>query len=109
LYNFYVISNRNSTIPKEKFLIQFFDFKNKTNKNEDSIMVENKTAILNAKLQAKQSTKVGFVAIARIVPLLVLIGILGNFYGLVGLSLAVLFSTIIESSFLFVLFLKSKN
>jgi len=67
------------------------------------------TAILNAKLQAKQSTKVGFVAIARIVPLLVLIGILGNFYGLVGLSLAVLFSTIIESSFLFVLFLKSKN
>ena len=44
LYNSYVISNRNSNIPKDKFLIQFFDFKNNTNKKEDSIMVENKTA-----------------------------------------------------------------
>ena len=67
------------------------------------------TAILYAKLQAKESTKVGFSAIGRIGSLLVLLAVLGNFYGLVGLSMAVLISCIIESVFLFVLFIKSKN
>jgi len=67
------------------------------------------TAILNAKLQAKESTTVGFSAVGRIGSLLVLLAVLGNFYGLVGLSMAVLISCIIESVFLFVLFIKSKN
>jgi len=73
-----------------------------------SLMPISISAMLTAKLQSKESTKVGYAAMTRIVSLLILLAVLGNFYGLVGLSMAVLLSTIIQSSFLAVLFLKSK-
>jgi len=63
-------------------------------------------AILNAKIQAKESTKIGFSAIIRIGSLLGLIVVLGEWYGLVGLSLAVLFSIIFHTIFSFVIYIK---
>lgn len=60
-------------------------------------------AILNAKLQAQESTVVGFSAIIRIGTLLGLISILGSLYGLIGLSFAVLISVILNTLFLYVL------
>lgn len=66
------------------------------------------TAIFNAKLQAKESTKVGFSALTRITSLLFLIAILGNWYGLLGLSFAVLLSSIFETIFLSLLFFRTK-
>lgn len=54
------------------------------------------TGIITAKLQAKNSTKVGFSALSRIVSLLILLAILGNMYGIMGLAFAVLVSSIIE-------------
>jgi len=66
-------------------------------------------SILNAKLMAKESTRIGFSAIVRIGSLLALITVLGQLYGLVGLSLAVLFSNIIVTFFLYILYLKQKN
>lgn len=65
------------------------------------------SAVLNAKLQAIQSTKVGFSAIIRISSLLLAIGILGQEFGLIGLSIAVLISTTLNSIFLLFLFYKS--
>ncbi len=64
------------------------------------------TAIFNAKLQAKESTKVGFSALTRIVTLLFFIAILGTWYDLLGLSFAVLLSSISETIFLSYLFFK---
>jgi len=64
------------------------------------------TAVLNAKIQAVESTKIGFSAIIRIGSLVGLIIFLGDLYGLVGLSLAVLFSIIINTIFIFVLYSK---
>jgi len=64
-------------------------------------------AILNAKLQAKESTQIGYSAIIRITSLLLLLVILGNSLGLLGLSLAVLISTILNTGFLAFLFLRS--
>ena len=66
------------------------------------------SSIFNAKLQAKESTKIGFSAIVRIGTLLALIALLGNSYGFVGLSVAVLMSVIINTIFLFILY-KKKN
>ena len=65
-------------------------------------------AILNAKLMSRESTKVGFSAIVRISTLLILIAILGQLYGLVGLSLAVLTSIIANVVFSFLLLKKSQ-
>jgi len=67
------------------------------------------SAMLSARLQAMESTMVGYAAVGRIGSLLVLLAVLGNFYGLVGLSVAVLLSTIIQASFLAVIVLKSKK
>ena len=64
------------------------------------------TAVLNAKIQAVGSTKIGFSAIIRIGSLVGLIIFLGDLYGLVGLSLAVLFSIIINTIFIFALYSK---
>lgn len=66
-------------------------------------------AILNAKLQALESTKIGFSFIIRIGSLLILLAILGSEFGLIGLSLAVLFSAIFNTIFLYVLYNKSKK
>ena len=66
-------------------------------------------AVFNAKLQAQESTRVGFSAIVRIGTLLFLIVFLGNYYGLMGISFAVLLSTIFYVIFLFILYTKAKN
>ena len=65
-------------------------------------------SILNSKLQAKESVKVGFGAIVKIGALLGLIAALGGPYGVVGLSIAVLVSQSLETVFLSVLYFKSK-
>ena len=61
-------------------------------------------SILNAKLQARESTKIGYSAIIRIGILLGLIFVLGSTYGTIGLSFAVLISTITYTIFLFVVY-----
>jgi len=67
------------------------------------------SSIFSAKLQSKESTTIGFSAIVRISTLLVLIALFGELYGLVGLSFAVLTSTIIYTIFLYFLYYRSKN
>jgi len=62
------------------------------------------SSIITAKLQAAESTKVGYSAIVSIGSLLVLIGLLGNVYGIVGLSLAVVVSSILTTIFLYCLY-----
>jgi len=64
------------------------------------------SAIINAKLQARESTKVGYAAIVRIGSLLGFIVLLGEQYFLTGLSLAVLFSTSLNAIFLLFLYFK---
>lgn len=66
------------------------------------------SSILSAKLQAKESTTVGFSIIIRIGSLLGLIIFLGERYELVGVSLAFLISTILNTIFIFILYNKSK-
>jgi O-antigen/teichoic acid export membrane protein len=72
-----------------------------------SIIPESIQAILNAKLMVRESTMVGFSAIVRISTFLILIAILGQLYGLVGLSLSVLIS--ITLNVLFLLFLLKRT
>jgi O-antigen/teichoic acid export membrane protein len=67
------------------------------------------SAILSAKLQAKNSKIIGLTAIVRIGTLSILIFILGSIYGLIGLSFAVLISTIFYTSSLFLIYQKEKN
>jgi len=67
------------------------------------------SAIFNAKLQAFESTKVGYGALVRVGLLLGLIATLGSWFGLIGLSLSVLFSTIAYTIFLSILYYKVKN
>jgi len=66
-------------------------------------------SVLIAKLQSFESTKVGFAAVTRIVALLFFIVILGTWYDLLGLSFAVLLSSILETIFLSYLFFKKIN
>jgi len=67
-------------------------------------------SIFNAKLQSKESTKVGYSALVRIGSLIFFIVILGSQYDLIGLSLAVLFSSVLYSGFVIFLFkFESKN
>jgi len=58
---------------------------------------------------ANESTKIGYSVFIKLPILLVLLGILGNVYGLIGLSLAYLISTIINTTFLFILYKKMEN
>lgn len=67
------------------------------------------SAILNAKLQAKESTVVGYSAIVRIGSLLILLVILGYFYDLMGLSLAVLLSVVFNTIFLYIMYVKTSS
>ncbi len=61
------------------------------------------SSIINPKLQAKESTLVGYPAIARISSLI----IFGSLFGLFGIvSLSVLFSSAIETSFLALIYVK---
>ena len=67
-------------------------------------------SIFNAKLQSRESTKVGYSALVRIGSLIFFIVILGSQYDLIGLSLAVLFSSVLYSGFVIFLFkFESKN
>lgn len=67
------------------------------------------SAVFNAKLQAKQSTKVGFSAPVRIGSLLILLAILGTPYGLVGLAIAVFLSIVIYTIFLSIIYFMKRN
>jgi len=66
------------------------------------------SSIYTAKLMAKESTRIGFSAIIRVGSLLALITVLGQLYGLEGLSLAFLLSIIINTVFLVFLYKKEK-
>jgi len=65
--------------------------------------------IMSAKMQATKSTKVGFSGIINIGSLLILLSLLGSQMGLLGLSIAVVLSSIINFLFLFYLFKKPQN
>ena len=67
------------------------------------------SAIIFANLQSKESTKVGYPVILKIVSLLVFLTIFGELYGLPGLSAAFVLSAILETIFLLVLYRSSKN
>ena len=67
------------------------------------------SSILAAKLQAVESTKVGYSAIVSIGSLLILLGLLGNEYGILGLSLAVVASSILTTIFLYCLYRNSNK
>jgi len=60
----------------------------------------------SSKLIARESTKIGYVALTYLASLIALIYFLGNFYGLEGLSLAVLISATIGAIFSYVLYHK---
>jgi len=62
------------------------------------------SSVFTAKLQAKESSRIGLSAPVRIVTLLALIALLGEHFGLVGLSIAVLSSTIIYTVFVYFLY-----
>ncbi len=64
--------------------------------------------ILSAKLQSRESTKVGYSVIIRMSSLFVLIAILGELYGLMGLSIAVLLSAIFNTIFLAIIYNRLK-
>ena len=66
-------------------------------------------AILNAKLQALESKKIGYSALIRIGSLLILIATIGNWYGLMGLSISVLLSVILHVIFLAFLYRSAKQ
>jgi len=74
-----------------------------------SIIPLSVSSVFTAKLQVKESTRIGLSAPVRIVTLLALIALLGEHYGLVGLSIAVLSSTIIYTVFLYFLYYHSKH
>jgi len=65
--------------------------------------------IITAKMQAMESSKVGFSAIIRIGSLLILLNVLGSVYGLIGLSFSVLISTILNTVFLYFLYQHTKT
>jgi len=69
-----------------------------------AIVPQTVSAIFGSKLLAKESTKIGYSAIVQIGSLLLLIVLLGNLYGLVGLALAVLISQAANTLFLYLLY-----
>jgi len=74
-----------------------------------SIIPQSISSIFYAKLIAKESTKVGFVSLFSVGSVLALITLLGETFGLLGLSLAVLFSAIFTLIFMYFLSLKLKT
>jgi len=69
-----------------------------------SLLPTSISLILTAKMQAKESTKVGYSAIVRLGSLLILIWILGSGYGIIGVSVAVVVSTILNTLVLYFLY-----
>jgi len=76
-----------------------------------TIIPQSLGASFGAKLIARESTKIGYISLLNIGILLFLISVLGDSYGLVGLSLAVLISTSIAVILSYVLYrkLNTKN
>jgi len=64
------------------------------------------SAIFSARLQAMESTKIGYSAIVRIGSLLILIVFLAKPYGFLGLGLAVLISILLNTGFITLLYYK---
>ncbi len=64
------------------------------------------TAVFRSKLMSKESTRIGFSAIVRVGSLIILIPLLGEKFGLIGFSLAVVISISIDTIFLFFLYWK---
>lgn len=66
-------------------------------------------AVYVAKLMAKESTKVGIVSLSNVVILSILIVIFGHFLGLVGLSITIVVSSIINLMLYFMLYRRMEN
>lgn len=66
------------------------------------------SSILTARLQSMESMTVGYSGVIRIGSIVVLIGLLGTMYGIVGFSIAVVVSGIIHTMFLYYLYKKHK-
>jgi len=64
------------------------------------------SAILTARMQSIESTKVGYSAVLRIGSLVILIGLFGTMYGMIGLSIAVVTSVTLHTIFLYYLYKK---
>lgn len=71
-----------------------------------TIIPQTIAAIFGPKLLAKESTKIGYSAIVKVGSLLLLIWVLGTLYNFIGLAMAVLFSTIFNTIFLYWLYRK---
>jgi len=67
------------------------------------------SAVINAKLQARESTKIGYSGIIRIGSLLALIALLSEPYGLIGLAISVVSSTVITMIFLIFLYRQNQR
>jgi len=69
-----------------------------------SIIPASINTIYHSKLLAKESTKIGFEIIVRMGSLLLFIVVLGEFFGLIGLSFAVLLSISTNTVFIYFLY-----
>ncbi len=65
--------------------------------------------IFSSKLLAQESTRIGFTSIVRIGSILILLAVLGEIYGLIGLAIAVLISQCAHTLFLYLLYRKSRH
>jgi len=73
-----------------------------------SIIPRTISTLFWTKLLARESTKVGYVSLTYLASLIILISLLGEFYGLEGLSIAFIFSSIINTIFYYILYRKQK-
>ena len=71
-----------------------------------TIFPQSIATVFTAKLMAKKSTKLGYLAFIKIISIIVLIIYLGELYNFVGLSLAVLLSSVF--SLIFLVFISKK-
>jgi len=72
-----------------------------------TLIPESIGSIFMAKLLSKESTRIGYLAIVKITSMLILLVYLGEIYDYVGLSLAILISSIISVIYLFYINRKS--
>jgi len=65
--------------------------------------------VFSSRLLGQESTRIGLTSIVRIGSMLILLAVLGEMYGLVGLSIAVLISQCANTLFLYFLYHKNKD
>jgi len=65
--------------------------------------------LFSSRLLAQESTRIGFTAIIRIGIMLILLVVLGEIYGLIGLSIAVLVSQCANTLYLYLLYQKNRD